>query len=57
MTHCVDTSTAQRSHVETENETLEDLLKANGALTRQLAGMVAEVHAATCRKTPRNPGA
>jgi uncharacterized membrane protein len=39
---------AQRRHVETENETLEDLLKANGALTRQLAGMVAEVHTATC---------
>jgi len=41
---------AQREHVEAENEneTLEELLKANRALTERVAGMVAEVHAATC---------
>lgn len=47
---------AQRKHVETENETLEDLLKANGALTQRLADMVAEVHAATCGGAPPRPG-
>jgi membrane protein implicated in regulation of membrane protease activity len=39
---------AQREQVEAENETLEELLKANRALTERVAGMVAEVHAATC---------
>jgi uncharacterized membrane protein len=39
---------AQRRHVEQQSGGLRELLQANGELTRRIAAVTAEIHAATC---------